>query len=148
MENLIAVVNWMVLAISNALFMLLLVSSLLEKENRAALISFLVVVANSGLWAALNFFMHFKWVFYLNVSLLILLVIFVLVSLFKFFPSVNQRDLSAALLFDERDHMFSRNNLKSHPQLAEEYYAEHPEKKEIDKKIHGKPEIEDPGGVL
>jgi reductive dehalogenase len=148
MENLISTVNWIVFAISNALFILLLVSSLLEKEQRAALISFLVVVVNSGLWIALNLFVHFKWVYFLNFALLILLVVFVLVSFFKFFPSVNQRDLSGVQLFDERDHMFSRNNLKWHPQLAEKYYAAHPEKKEVDKKIHGKPEIEEPGRMF
>jgi ferredoxin len=148
MENLISTVNWIVFAISNALFMLLLVSSLFEKEQRAALISFLVVVVNSGLWIALNLFIHFKWVFFLNFVLLILLAVFVLVSFFKFFPSVNQRDLSAVQLFDERDHMFSRNTLKTHPQLAEKYYASHPEKKEIDAKIHSKPEIEEPGRVF
>lgn len=147
-ENLISTVNWIVFAISNILLILVLVSSLLEKEQRAALISFLVVVINSGLWIGLNLFMHLKWVLFLNLALLILFVIFVIVSLIKFFPSVSQRDLSAVQQFDERDHMFSRNNLKFHPQLAEKYYNAHPEKKEIDEKIQSKPEIEEPGRVF
>jgi ferredoxin len=147
-ENLISTVNWIVFAISEALLMLFLVSSLLEREKRAAIISLAVVVVNSGLWIALNLFMHFKWVFFLNFALLILLVVFVIVSLIKFFPLANQRDLSAVRPFDERDHMFSRNNLKSHPQLAKKYYAAHPEKKEIDAKIHSKPGFEEPGRVF
>lgn len=147
-ENLISTVNWIIFAISNTLLILVLVSSLLEKEQRAALISFLVVVVNSGLWIALNLFMYLKWVFFLNFGLLIFMVIFIIVSFLKFFPSVIQRDLSAVQLFDERDHMFSRNELKFHPQLAEKYYAAHPEKKEVDEKIHSKPEIEEPGRVF
>ncbi|MGD2086689.1 MAG: reductive dehalogenase domain-containing protein [Candidatus Aminicenantes bacterium] len=148
MENIISTVNWIIFTISNALLLLLLVSSLLEKENRAALISFLIVVVNSGLWMVLHFFMHFKWVQFLNLGLLILLVIFAIVSVIRFFPSKSQRDLSSIQPFDERDHMFSRNNLKWHPQLAEKYYGAHPEKKEIDEKIHGKPELEEPGRVF
>lgn len=148
MENLISTINWIFFAISNALLMLFLVSSLLEKEQRATFISLTGVVVNSGLWIALHLFMHLKWVLFLNLALLILLVIFVIVSLIKFFPSVNQRDLSAVQPFDERDHMFSRNNLKFHPQLAEKYYTAHPEKKEIDEKIHSKPELEEPGRVF
>jgi ferredoxin len=147
-ENLISTVNWIVLTISNILLILVLVSSIIEKEQRAAFISFLVIVVNSGLWIGLNLFMHLKCVLFLNIALLILVVIFGIVSLIKSFPSVNQRELSAVQLFDERDHMFSRNNLKFHPQLAENYYAQHPEKKEIDEKIHSKPEIKEPGLVF
>ncbi len=148
MENLISTVNRMAFAISNLLLILLLGSSLFEKEQRAAFIAFLVVVGNSGLWIALNLFNHLKWAFLLNGVLLILLMVFVMVSLIKFFPPASQRDLSAVQRFDERDHMFSRDNLKSHPQLAVQYYAAHPEKKEIDDKIHGKPGIEEPGRVF
>jgi len=147
-ENFISVVNWIVFAISTALLILLLVSSLLEKERRAALISFLAVVVNPGLWVGMNLFMHLKLVFTLNLALLILAVIFVVVSFIKFFPASNKRDLSAVQPFDERDHMFSRNNLKLHPQFAEKYYAAHPEKKKIDEKIQNKPEIEEPGRVF
>lgn len=145
MENLISTVNRIVFAISEALLMLFLVSSLLEREKRAAVISLALVVINPGLWIVFNLFMHLKWVLFLNFVLLILLVVFVIVSCLKFFPSVSQRDLSAVQLFDERDHMFSRNNLKSYPRLAEKYYAVHPGKKEIDEKIHNKPGIEEPG---
>lgn len=147
-ENLISAVNWIVLAISNALLILLLVSSLLEKERRAAFISFLVVGVNSGIWVALNLFMHLQLVLTLNLALLFLAVVFVIVSLIKFFPATSQRDLSALQPFDERDHMFSRSNLKFHPQLAEKYYAAHPEKKESDEKIQSKPELEKPGRVF
>jgi ferredoxin len=147
-ENLIQAVNWIVFAISTALLILLLVSSLLEKEKRAALISFLVVVVNTGLWMVLNLFMHLKLVLTLNLVLLVLAAFFVVVSFIKFFPAASQRDLSAVQPFDERDHMFSRDNLKSHPHLAEKYYAAHPEKKEIDEKIQNKPGMEEPGRVF
>ena len=147
-ENLISTVNWIILVISTALVILFLVSSLLERERRAAVISFLVIVVNPGLWIALHLFMHLNWVFILNLVLLVLAAVFIMVSFIKFFPGASQRDLSAVQPFDERDHMFSRNNLKSHPQLAEKYYAAHPEKKDIDEKIHGKPGIEEPGRVF
>ena len=148
MEHLITTINWIVFALSEALLILLLVSSLLEKEKRAVIFSLSAVVANPVFWTLLNLFIHLKWILFLNLALLILLVVFVIVSFIKFFPSPDQRDLSGIQPFDERDHMFSRNNLKAHPHLAEQYYAAHPEKKEIDDKIHMKPEIEEPGRVF
>jgi len=74
-----------------------------------------------------------------------LLGLFAFISLLKFHPPRKTRNLSAALPFDERDHMFSRNSLQFHPELAKKYYKDHPEKESEDKKIQMKPELGEPG---
>jgi reductive dehalogenase len=137
----------MILAIGDAFLVLLLISSIREKEKRAVFISFPAIILNSALWVCLNLFNHLAWIRGLNTGLWIIGGAMVLLSLFKWSPSFPLRDMSAAQQYDERDYMFSRNNLKFHPDLAEKYYAAHPEKRAIDEKIHAKPEIGEPGQV-
>jgi ferredoxin len=148
MGNIILKINWMVLAVSDLLLLLFLVSSLREREWRAALISILAFGMNSGLWISLHLFLYVQGVFLLNLVLLMSLAVFVILSLLRFFPSGSERDPGAARQYDERDIMFSRNNLKFYPDLAEKYYTLHPKKRETDGKIHRKPEIGEPGGIF
>lgn len=125
-------------------FILLAVSSFYEKEIRAAgiCLGFLLV------WCLL-------WAFVISCDSAVLnLVIFTgalvaaLVSLVRFFPGkVQMRDASAARQFDERDHMFARNNLKNHPDLADIYYQLRPENRSCDRQIHKKPDFGDPDQV-
>jgi len=150
MENIIPLVtiNWILLIIIDGFLCLLLVSSTREKEWRAAVLSFLALGANSALWILLNLFTHLKWVQGINLGVIIIFVGMVIFSLVKFFPAPVKRDLSAAEQFDERDYMFSRNNLQFHPHLAKKYYSAHPEKREIDEKIQCKPELAEPGHLF
>jgi len=135
------------LIISSAAAMLFLVSSLLEKERRAAALSLAGLLINIGIWGFFIVSPHVPRVGPLNLAVLILMVIFVIVSLIRDFPGKPERDLTEHRQFDERDHMFARNGLKFQPHLAKKYYAAHPEKKDIDEKIHNKPELGEPGST-
>ena len=147
MEQIIRVIDWIVLIISSAAAMLFLVSSLLEKERRAAALSLAGLAINAGIWLFFICSLHLLRVGPLNLAVLILMVIFVIVSLIRDFPGKPERDLAEIQQFDERDHMFARNGLQFQPHLAEKYYAAHPEKKDIDEKIHNKPELGEPGST-
>lgn len=147
MENIIPMIkiNWILLIVTDGLAVLLLVSSILEKERRAVLLSLAALAANSAVWILLNLFSHLKWVQGVNAGIILLFLGIGGFSLLKFSPAPVKRDLSAAGQYDERDYIFSRNNLQFHPHLAEKYYRAHPGKKEIDEKIHAKPELGEPG---
>jgi len=67
------------------------------------------------------------------------------VSLIPWFPKLSNPDAAEIEQFDERDHMFSRANLKFHPDLARQYHKLHPEKKAVDEEIWKGPELGEPG---
>jgi len=138
--------DWIVLIVSNLLIILFMVSSILEKEWRAAFISLLIFGFNSGWWFFLILAWKISWVFLLNHFVLLIVAVFGAVTLFKFFPQSYDRDLSQIKKYDERDHMFSRNSLQFQKDRANLYYANHPEKRAIDLNIHKKPELGEPGG--
>lgn len=140
-------INWIILGLSSAFFLLMMVSSIMEKESRAVVVSSLGLILNGALWSGFNYYFGIAWLYWVNTGVLILLALMALVSLFKWFPPLESRDMSEAQRFDERDYMFSRNNLKNHPELAKLYYEAHPDKREIDEKIHGKPNIGEPGAL-
>jgi ferredoxin len=142
------IINWIFLIITDVFLVLLLVSSILEKEKRAALLSFLAAAVNSGIWIFFILYLSISWVSVINTVVLVLSIVMVVLSLIKFFPSRPVRELSNVKQYDERDYMFSRNMLQFHPHLAEKYYSVHPGKKEIDQKIHQKPELGEPGHVF
>ena len=125
--------------------LVLTAASIFEKEHRAAFISTALLFANGLCWLVFIRFANIAWVRILNISLIAVLLIFGFISLLRFFPASPKRDLNNIQQYDERDHMFSRNNLKFHPDLARKYYQNNPEKKEIDRIIHKKGELEDPG---
>ena len=125
-------------------FILLAVSSFYEGEIRAALLCLGFLLAWCLLWAFAVFYDSTV----LNLMIFTGALLAVLVSLVRFFPEKMQiRDVSAAQQFDERDHMFARNNLKNHPDLADTYYQLHPENRSRDRQIHNKPDFGDPDQV-
>ncbi len=125
-------------------FLLLTVSSFWEQEFRACLICLGFILAWALLWTFVT--THDSSV--LNLVFFTGAVLFCIVSLFRFFPETTRAmDLSAAIQFDERDHMFARNNLKNHPKLADTYYRMRPENHSHDQQIHSKPDFGDPGQV-
>ncbi|NIM16609.1 MAG: hypothetical protein GTO45_31900, partial [Candidatus Aminicenantes bacterium] len=142
------IINWIFLIITDVFLVLLLVSSILEKEKRAACLSFLAAAVNSVVWIFFILFLSISWVSVVNTAILVLSMGMVILSLIKFFPSRPERDLSNVEQYDERDYMFSRNMLQFHPHLLEKYYSANPEKKEIDQKILQKPELGEPGHVF
>ena len=139
------IVNWILLIVTDVLILVFFTSSIREKEKRAAGLALIALTGNSCLWLLFILFKHLKGVSVANLAVFILCGLFVLVSTVKYFPSRNGRDLSTVEKYDERDIMFARNRLQFHPELAERYYAAHPGKRDIDGKIHGKPELGEPG---
>ncbi len=110
-----------------------------EKEARAFRVALLLAVVGGALLAVWPFLpggivlLHVKYV----VLFLILgaaLLLFFPVSLFRKMPV----DDPAAQL-DERDVMFSRNELRRDTKHFEEYYRRHPEKREADERFRKNP---------
>jgi hypothetical protein len=127
-------------------FVLLGATSWREGEKRAAWIATLLLLGNGLLWGMLIRQRHAAAVQAGNALLLGLLIVFIALSLLKYFPPRPLApDREKIERFDERDHMFSRNQLKFHPDLAGTYYAQHPRFRPLDEKIHARPELGLPG---
>ena len=119
-----------------------------EGETRALWIAILLLPADFLLWTLLLFLRHNALLQAANAVILGLLALFALLSLCKYFPAAEAvPDISRAERFDERDHMFSRNQLKFHPQLAAGYYEQKPQFRTGDEKLHSRPELGQPGHV-
>jgi reductive dehalogenase len=141
------IINLIFLIFSDTFLLILFVSSIVEREKRASVISSAGFIINSLLWCLFFLFGHLKPVSVLNIVVVSGILLFVFISLIRFFPGKEDRNLANAEKFDERDNMFARNNLQFHRELAGKYYAAHPEKKEIDRKILDKPELGEPGAT-
>jgi reductive dehalogenase len=145
MTDVLAVTGTLALAgLSGLFFVLLTISCFKERSLRAGAVSLVLLTTVSLFWA-LVIFAAPPW---LNLTILVLSVGFVFLSVTRFFwHPVPARDLSQAVPCDERDHMFARNNLKHHPELAKIYYRLHPERRSLDRQIHNKPDFGDPKQV-
>lgn len=140
-----ALINLFILIISDVLIVLFFISSLCEGEYRAAGISAVGLILNSGLWYTFIFYTQNTVLHTINVAVIGVLSLFIIFSLLKFFSPLGKRDVSHIEKYDERDYMFSRNMLKFHSDLAQRYYREHSEKKSVDEAIHQRPELGEPG---
>ena len=143
--QILKVIDWILLVLTTLLIALFLVSCIREEERRATVLASICLVGNSVLWSFLILCEQVRGVSILNFFVLIAFAMFITVSMVKFFPLLKDRDLSGIQRYDERDIMFARNSLQYHPELAEKYYAIHPENRAIDEKIQGKPELGEPG---
>jgi len=140
-------IDWIGLLAGTLFFLLFAVTSCREGEKRAVGLSILFFLANALSWGIMVHWRQSTVVQFANVALLVLLFIFSALSLLKFFPAAVESDLSSIERADERDHMFSRNQLRYHPDLAERYYAQNPHLREGDEKIHSRPELGQAGHV-
>ena len=122
-----------------------LVSSIKERILRASLIFVAMLVVNTVYWLALMLYNGSQLAGVFTVVSLVGVVVFAVVSLVKRFPEPVTVNLDNIEQYDERDNMFARNNLKHHLDLAKEYYDAHPEAAEIDRAIHAKTELGEPG---
>ena len=123
-------------------FLILSISSLFEREFRAAFVALVFLIFNSLLWLFLNTYSDIESIRSSNVGGFVVLAIFGVVSLLRFFPkSGEKRDMFQAVQYDERDNMFSRNNLRNYPELMKEYYKDKPDREAIDSDIHNRPEF-------
>ncbi len=129
----------------NLFFLFFFVSSVYEGEKRASLVSFVFTMLNTSFWLFLIKFNEIKFIYYINYFVIGFFIIFGIISLIKYFPEKEKENLEDVEQFDERDHMFSRNNLQFYPHLMEKYYKIKPENKQIDEKIHKLPELGEKG---
>jgi reductive dehalogenase len=142
------VVDLIFFTATSLLLLLVLWSSIGEREKRAAILTAIGIVVNSGLWLLFILGPENRLVEILNLLIVICLALFAALSLLRFFPRRETRDMGNGTPFDERDHMFSRNNLQFYPHLAADYYARYPEKRERDREIQNKPELGEPGSLF
>jgi reductive dehalogenase len=143
-------IDFLLLAVTDAGLILLLLASLAEREKRAAVLGAAALTLNTVLWTGFLVFAKWPAVRAVNLAAAALAVALGSLSWIKFFPRRAEEPWGGEIIrrYDERDHMFSRNNLKFHPRLAGRYYRLHPENKEADKAIHRKPELGEKGQVF
>ncbi|MCP4672922.1 MAG: 4Fe-4S dicluster domain-containing protein [Desulfobacula sp.] len=143
MDTIIIFLNWAALTVTLLFFIVLCISSFIEKEYRAGFIALIACILNTLFW--IYFLLASSSFQIINIIVVLLLCLFTLISMVKFFPQKNilERDISKAGQYDERDTMFARNNIKYHPELMEQYYLMHPENRSRDRQIHQKPEFGD-----
>jgi len=144
LTGLLTFINIIFLAGLGLFFLILGLSSFFEKEIRAALIAFISLIMNTLFWGF--FIKNPDLMAGFNLLVIFGLCLFGAISLARFFPgatSKGKRNISQAVQYDERDNMFSRNNIQHHPEIMETYYKMRPENESHDKQIHGKPEFGD-----
>jgi len=111
--------------------------SLIEKESKASTCLFAMAFIVSIIYIFISF-ASFPYQAEISISLLIIAIIF---STMLFFPyqgkMEHQPDLSQNV--DERDTMFSRNELEPGKDIFKDYYAGRPEHFALDQKFRKKP---------
>lgn len=138
------VINWMMALAPAGLLLLLLCSSVAEKAWRAAVIAGGALLFHAGFWYVLLAGVWSSrpgWLFPMLAAVFLLAGI---VSWWPYFPPAAPRELKNIQPYDERDHMFSRNHLQRHPDLAARYYAGKPELQLADQAIQAKPDLGHP----
>ena len=138
--------DWIFLIAGSALLGLLARTALAEGEHRAALVSMALLGGHAALWLALIAWTGIPEVRLLNWLILGLGAAAGLVSLVRWFPPRPAESPDGIARYDERDHMFARNNTWKHPETAARYYAEHPDRREADSRIFARPQLGAPGG--
>lgn len=143
-------IDWFFLFAGTGALGFFAITSWREGEKRALAIAILLLPANVLFWAFFILLRHQAFLKTANAAIFGFSAVFVLLSLLKYFPRRSAApvpDLAAIERFDERDHMFSRNELKFNAALAASYYAGHPHLRSFDEKIHLRPELGQPGHV-
>ncbi len=145
---LLIILNSLALTVGSVLIFLFFIVSIKEKEFRAALIAFVLFSLNAFVWSSFTILREHSVIVFVNSALFISMFLFSLVSLIKFIPKQAVRDKSHIVPYDERDHMFSRNIFRDHPEIAPKYYVANPEKEEFDKaNILSRPNLGEPGAL-
>ena len=138
-------INIAFLTASSAFVLMIVISSVAEKEWRAVWLSLMGLAGNMAMWSVFIMMKETPLVRSINIGVAGFLVVFGLLSMVRYFPKRQSRDRSSIDQYDERDHMFARNNLQFHPHMAEQYYGNHPDKLDIDREIQQKKELGEPG---
>ena len=120
-----------------ALFILFIISavvSIAEKEYRAAKRFFIV-----SLLFIVPIFINTEYQFIIGMGILSILSIFVLITIIPFGKNSSYRHIIPSNKIDERDTMFSRNELEFNTVNYEDYYKRNPDKEIIDSEWRKKP---------
>lgn len=125
---------------------LLLVAAVRERAWRAAAVAAAGVAAHSAVWLALGRWSDQPAVAAANTAALAAAGLLAAMSVLRYFPRRERPAGASGERYDERDHMFARNNTWRHPELAEAYYREHPDRRAADEAIQRKPALGAPGG--
>lgn len=114
------------------------IASLIEKEQRAAVLSFAIAFALPiVLIAFIRLSIYIPSPIHLSfIVIFILIAILLLVPIKAKLKTANEQPLQQ---FDERNTMFSRLELTRMPKKQHEYYEANPDKLELDKAWHHKP---------
>ncbi|MFW5739898.1 MAG: hypothetical protein ACOC1F_05990 [Myxococcota bacterium] len=134
------------LLVTSIPLLLLIHASVQERAPRAVAIALAALVVNAALWLGLAHLAGHPAANGVHVAVVSFVAVAAGASLLRIPATPRRHPLDRIVRFDERDHMFARNNLRRHPDLAERYYAEHPEKRPIDERIGKRPELGEPGG--
>jgi len=145
-ESVLEILNLVPQAAGAVLGGLMIAAAGRERAWRAAGIAVVGLAGNTALWLTLDHWSDVPAVRLINIAALVAVSLFAAVSMTRYFPRNAPVADTPVDRYDERDHMFSRNNMWRHPELAEAYYREHPERQAADAAIQRKPALGAPGG--
>ena len=137
-------------SLTGILILMMITASIREREWRAVVLSLAAFMANLALWGGLIFLRGASPAKALAVCLWTGMIAAAVMAWIPWFPKREHAEQPGtdAVAMDERDHMFSRNELRNHPRLAQEYYAAHPDLLESDRAVHRAPELGEPGSTF
>jgi len=126
------------------LLLALVVSSLAERERRAALVSAGMTIAFALVWFGGGLLLQPPaFVLYAATGSMLLVVLLFFLPLS---PARTPRTATATERVDERDVMFAREEYHPGSEQYAAYYAEHPEKQKGDDRLRRLPGFLEPGG--
>jgi ferredoxin len=138
--------NVLPLTLLNFIFILFIFSSFSEKNPRLFYFNSLFLFINSSFWIGSGYLSCSGFSPIFNNLALLLFLVFIIISMIHWFPQIGKTSFEKFEQFDERDHVFSRNNSYKNAEISKKYYEIHPEKKTKDDKIFTKIRMGEPGG--
>ncbi|MFC2096365.1 hypothetical protein ACFLQ3_01540, partial [Bacteroidota bacterium] len=128
-------------------FLYVKIVSIIEKEYRAAKISFVFSVISLMSFLIL-YFNDFDSKILISIILLGIVYIIFLILFIPIRPKIKGGFQKPIQKHDERDVMFSRNEIKPATDKFEQYYLNNPDKKELDDKFRDKPGLLSPNSSM
>jgi len=133
--------NTFLLIFSGITFFVFLVAALFSVKERESLAvkRFLIASVISPLPFVILAFINFNYKTEVVILIFSILILAILVLLIPFGKNKDYRQTNPVKRYDERDTMFSRNELQNNSVNFETYYAANPDKKILDDKFREKP---------
>jgi ferredoxin len=140
------IVGWIIEGMIVFVGMAFFVTSVLEREKRAAALSLTLTVVKAAVWAGIMLLAG-AYLPYIVGAVVVLGAAALFAVSIPLGKSEPLRPTGKQEKVDERDIIFTRGKLlKMYPEHYEEYYKRHPEYKDVDDKIRKLPDIGEPGG--